>query len=115
MPGPGIELIGAGEIAEVLEVLNSRYLSRFLGKYDAVVTNGPALEKRLTARGVHIDKAMPLGIERGHFSSDYRSETLRAAPRMLSLRSHPLAHTATTHETHRLLLRLLRSGHQRSY
>jgi alpha-1,6-mannosyltransferase len=57
----------------------SRYLTRFLGKYDAVVTNGPALEKRLRARGVHIDKAMPLGIERGHFSPDYRSENLRQA------------------------------------
>ena len=29
MPGPGIELIGAEEIAEVLEVLNSRYMSRY--------------------------------------------------------------------------------------
>ncbi len=29
MPGPGIELIGAEGIAEVLEVLNSRYLSRY--------------------------------------------------------------------------------------
>ncbi len=29
MPGPGVELIGAEEIAEVLEVLNSRFLSRY--------------------------------------------------------------------------------------
>lgn len=29
MPGPGVELIGEEEIAEVLEVLNSRYLSRY--------------------------------------------------------------------------------------
>jgi dTDP-4-amino-4,6-dideoxygalactose transaminase len=29
MPGPGIELIGAEETAEVLEVLSSRYLSRY--------------------------------------------------------------------------------------
>ena len=57
----------------------SRYMSRFLGKYDAVVTNGPALEKRLRARGVHIDAAMPLGIERGHFSPMLRDERLRTA------------------------------------
>ena len=29
MPGPGVELIGAEETAEVLEVLSSRYLSRY--------------------------------------------------------------------------------------
>jgi dTDP-4-amino-4,6-dideoxygalactose transaminase len=29
MPGPGVELIGEDEIAEVLEVLTSRYLSRY--------------------------------------------------------------------------------------
>jgi len=57
----------------------SRYMSRFLDNYDAVVTNGPALEKRLKARGLRIDAAMPLGIERGHFSPDLRDETLRAA------------------------------------
>lgn len=57
----------------------SRYMSRFLGNFDAVVTNGPALEKRLRARGVRIDAAMPLGIERGHFSPDYRDAELRAA------------------------------------
>ncbi|KQM65571.1 glycosyl transferase family 1 [Sphingomonas sp. Leaf17] len=57
----------------------TRYMSRFLDKYDAVVTNGPALEKRLRARGMRIDAAMPLGIERGHFSPDLRDEALRAA------------------------------------
>jgi alpha-1,6-mannosyltransferase len=57
----------------------SRYMSRFLDHYDAVVTNGPALEKRLRARGVRIDAAMPLGIERGHFSPVLRDEGLRAA------------------------------------
>jgi len=56
----------------------SRYMSRFLDHYDAVVTNGPALEKRLKARGVRIDAAMPLGIERSHFSPDHRDEKLRA-------------------------------------
>ena len=29
MPGPGVELIGAEEIAEVLDVLNTRFLSRY--------------------------------------------------------------------------------------
>lgn len=57
----------------------SRYMGRFLAKYDVVVTNGPALEKRLRARGVRIDAAMPLGIERGHFSPALRDAGLRAA------------------------------------
>ena len=57
----------------------SRYMSRFLKHFDAVVTNGPALEKRLKGRGVHIDASMPLGIERGHFSPDLRDDRLRAA------------------------------------
>lgn len=57
----------------------SRYMSGFLQHFDAVVTNGPALEKRLKARGVRIDAAMPLGIERGHFSPDLRDDRLRAA------------------------------------
>jgi alpha-1,6-mannosyltransferase len=57
----------------------SRYMGRFLDNYDAVVTNGPALEKRLKARGVRIDAAMPLGIERGHFSPGLRDEKLRTA------------------------------------
>ena len=57
----------------------SRYMSRFLEQFDTVVTNGPALEKRLKGRGVRIDAAMPLGIERGHFSPDLRDERLRAA------------------------------------
>jgi alpha-1,6-mannosyltransferase len=57
----------------------SRYLNDFLKHYDAVLTNGPALEKRLKRRGVRIDAAMPLGIERGHFSPSLRDERLRAA------------------------------------
>ena len=57
----------------------SQYMSDFLQHFDAVVTNGPALEKRLRARGVRIDASMPLGIERGHFSPDLRDERLRAA------------------------------------
>ncbi|PAX06912.1 glycosyltransferase [Sphingomonas lenta] len=57
----------------------TRYMGRFLELYDAVVTNGPALEKRLRARGLRIDAAMPLGIERGHFSPRLRDEGLRRA------------------------------------
>lgn len=57
----------------------SRYMSRFLDKFDVVLTNGPALEKRLRGRGVRIDAAMPLGIERGHFSPALRDPRLRAA------------------------------------
>ncbi|UVO51361.1 glycosyltransferase [Sphingomonas sp. SUN019] len=57
----------------------TRYQARFLDKYDCVVTNGPALEKRLRARGLRIDAAMPLGIERRHFSPDFRDEALRRA------------------------------------
>ena len=57
----------------------THYMGRFLQLYDAVVTNGPALEKRLRARGLRIDAAMPLGIERGHFSPTLRDEGLRRA------------------------------------
>jgi alpha-1,6-mannosyltransferase len=57
----------------------TNYMAEFLAKYDCVVTNGPALEKRLRARGLRIDAAMPLGIERGHFSPELRDERLRAA------------------------------------
>jgi alpha-1,6-mannosyltransferase len=57
----------------------TRYMGRFLDKYDAFVTNGPALAKRFTRRGLHVDASMPLGIERGDFSPDYRDEALRTA------------------------------------
>lgn len=57
----------------------SRYMNRFLALYDAVLTNGPALRKRLSARGVRIDAAMPLGIERAHFTPALRDEGLRAS------------------------------------
>jgi alpha-1,6-mannosyltransferase len=57
----------------------TRYMASFLDKFDVVVTNGPALEKRLRARGLRIDAAMPLGIERGHFSPELRDAGLRAA------------------------------------
>ena len=55
----------------------TRYMRRFLARYDTVLTNGPALEQRLRARGVRIDAAMPLGIERGYFSPALRDEGLR--------------------------------------
>ena len=57
----------------------TRYMARFLDLYDCVVTNGPALEKRLRARGLRIDAAMPLGIERSHFSPEFRDAALRRA------------------------------------
>jgi alpha-1,6-mannosyltransferase len=57
----------------------SRYMNRFLVQFDAVVTNGPALFKRHQRRGVRVDVAMPLGIDRGFFAPDLRDERLRAA------------------------------------
>jgi alpha-1,6-mannosyltransferase len=57
----------------------ARYMNRFLPMYDTVVTNGPALEKRMKRRGVRVDQAMTLGIERSHFSPNLRDERLRAA------------------------------------
>ncbi len=57
----------------------TRYMNRFLAKYDAFVTNGPALAKRFRRRGQHVDASMPLGIERSWFSPDLRDENLRVA------------------------------------
>ena len=48
MPGPGIELIGAEETAEVLEVLQSGYLSRY----------GPSDDPRFGAKVHHIEEAI---------------------------------------------------------
>ncbi|WP_203311398.1 glycosyltransferase [Sphingomonas beigongshangi] len=56
-----------------------RYLQRFLREFDTVVTNGPALTRQLTARGVRVDTTVPLGIERTPFSPALRDEQLRAA------------------------------------
>ena len=72
------ESVAAPERIERSFAWYSRYMSRFLTHYDAVLTNGPALQKRLAARGVRIDAAMPLGIETAHFSPDLRDEKLRA-------------------------------------
>ena len=55
-----------------------RYTARFLQRFDTVVTNGPALLKRMHRRGVRADAAMTLGIERHHFSPSLRDEELRA-------------------------------------
>ena len=55
-----------------------RYTARFLERFDTVVTNGPALAKRLRRRGLRVDAALTLGIERHHFSPDGRDPELRA-------------------------------------
>jgi alpha-1,6-mannosyltransferase len=73
------EDVASGERVERAFGWYTRYMGRFLQRYDAVVTNGPALAKRLGARGLRIDAAMPLGIERGHFSPTLRDEALRRA------------------------------------
>ncbi|MBX3593746.1 glycosyltransferase [Sphingomonas sp.] len=57
----------------------TRYMNRFLERYDAFVTNGPALAKRYRRRGTHVDAAMPLGIDTARFSPDLRDEGLRAS------------------------------------
>lgn len=57
----------------------NRYLGRCFSRYDAVVSNGPVLFKRYRARGVHVDAAIPLGIDRQRFSPDLRDEALRAS------------------------------------
>ena len=56
-----------------------RYLRRFLQRFDTVVSNGPALTAKLSARGVPVDTTVPLGIERGPFTPALRDEALRAA------------------------------------
>jgi alpha-1,6-mannosyltransferase len=56
-----------------------RHMARWLAKFDTVVTNGPVLTDRLTARGLRVDATMTLGIERAHFSPALRSAELRAA------------------------------------
>ena len=48
MPGPGIELIGAEETAEVMEVLRSGYLSRY----------GPSDDPAFGAKVHHIEEAI---------------------------------------------------------
>ncbi len=74
-----LEGVAPPEVIEDHCAIYARYMNRFLANFDTVVTNGPALEKRLKRRGVHIDAAMTLGIERSHFSPGLRDERLRAA------------------------------------
>jgi alpha-1,6-mannosyltransferase len=57
----------------------SRYIDRFMARFDMFVTNGPALAKRYLRRGNRVDAAVPLGIDRNHFSPDLRDESLRAS------------------------------------
>lgn len=57
----------------------TRYMDKFLTGFDAFVTNGPALAKRYRRRGLHVDAAMPLGIDRNHFSPALRDEELRVS------------------------------------
>jgi alpha-1,6-mannosyltransferase len=56
-----------------------RYMNRLLAPFDTVVSNGPALFKRMKARGVRVDAALTLGIERAEFSPDHRDPHLRAS------------------------------------
>jgi len=56
----------------------TRYMNRFLGRFDTVVANGPALRKRVVARGLRCDTDVMLGIERRHFSPALRDEAVRA-------------------------------------
>jgi len=57
----------------------TRYLNRFLLRFDTVVANGPALARRVAGRGVRVDRAVELGIERAPFSPTLRDEATRAA------------------------------------
>jgi alpha-1,6-mannosyltransferase len=56
-----------------------RYMARVLAPFDTVLTNGPALTRRLAARGLRVDATMTLGIERHVFSPTHRDLGLRAA------------------------------------
>ena len=57
----------------------TRYTARFLANFDMFVTNGPTLKKRHEQRGLHVDAAIPLGIDSGCFSPQRRDEALRVA------------------------------------
>lgn len=56
-----------------------RFMGRGMARFDTIVTNGPVLTERLTARGLRVDATMTLGIEKQHFSPVHRSAALRAA------------------------------------
>ena len=74
-----LEWVANPESIEDACFIYDRYFNRFLALYDTVVSNGPALQKRLTRRGVRVDAAMTLGIERSHISPELRDGRLRAA------------------------------------
>ncbi|MHA6722067.1 glycosyltransferase [Sphingomonas sp. RS2018] len=78
---PGRWLEGVADMATVERwfAWYTSYMGRFLTQFDAFVTNGADLARRHERRGLHVDAAMPLGIERSHFSPALRDETLRAA------------------------------------
>lgn len=74
-----LEGVGTNEQVEQWFAWYTRYLGRFLARLDAFVTNGPSLKKRHEARGLHVDAAVPLGIDTGCFSPQLRDEALRAS------------------------------------
>ena len=71
--------VASGEAIERGFAWYDRYLAKLLAPFDTVLTNGPALTRRLAARGVRIDETMTLGIDRAAFSPAHRDETLRAS------------------------------------
>ena len=78
-PKRWFEAVASPERIERAFAWYSRYLNRFLAQFDTVVTNGPALTRRLAARGVRVDATCTLGIDRAPFSPAHRDEGLRAA------------------------------------
>lgn len=78
-PQRWLDAVATPEQVERAFAWYTRYMNRFLARYDAFVTNGPALAKRFRRRGMHVDASMPLGIDRTWFSPDLRDERLRAA------------------------------------
>ena len=78
-PKRWLERIASAERIEQSFAWYSRYLNSFLSLYDTVVTNGPALTRRLQARGVRVDATMTLGIDRAPFSPANRDIALRAS------------------------------------
>lgn len=77
--GRWLEAVAETETVEQWCSWYTRYMARFLTRFDAFVTNGGELAKRHQRRGLHVDAAMPLGIETRHFSPTLRDERLRAA------------------------------------
>ncbi|MGC6400395.1 glycosyltransferase [Sphingomonas sp. FW199] len=55
----------------------TNYMASFLVKFDAFVSNGPALAKRHRRRGLTVHHSAALGIQPGIFSPDHRDEAFR--------------------------------------